>query len=53
LDAATFGELKPDFPTPPNFKGFQLPEVMGEKKSKNHQICILAFYSVAKNYING
>ncbi len=31
-----------------DFGGLQLPEVRGEKKSKNHQIRILAFRCVAK-----
>jgi hypothetical protein len=53
LVAATFGELKPNFPTPPKIQRFSVARNDGKKKSRNHQICVLAFYSVAEKNIKG
>jgi hypothetical protein len=51
--AATFGELKLDFSTLSKLQRLSVARSEGKKRTKIHQICILAFYSLAKNYIKG
>jgi hypothetical protein len=41
---------KPKFKIQKRSEGFQSPEVRGEKKGKNRQICILGFHCCSQDY---